>query len=224
MSENGKKPKVENAKVTDFQPDPNNPNLGSERGSYMINDSVQKFGAARSIVVDKNGIVLAGNKTQQALSDIGVEDAVVVDSDGQQLVVVRRNDLDLLKDPERAREYTIADNRTSEISMNWSPEELQRITEDLDIDLGKWFYDWELDKLAGAGEDLDYDEVWEGMPEFKQDAIPVYHSLKIHFLTEEDMNAFAKLVGQTITKTVHYMYYPKQEKEDLKKYRAVDES
>lgn len=146
-------PKARNAKITDFQPDPANPNKGSERGYRMLNDSLRKLGAGRSIVVDKNGIVIAGNKTQENAVDIGLEDAVVVQTDGNQVVVVQRTDLDLLNDSDhKARQLSIADNRTSDF-MEWSPEVLAALIDD-DMNLSDWFQADELAELLAQVPDF----------------------------------------------------------------------
>jgi len=44
-------------------PDEKNANLGSERGRQMIAESLQQLAAGRSIVLDKDLNVIAGNKT-----------------------------------------------------------------------------------------------------------------------------------------------------------------
>lgn len=218
-------PKARNAKITDFQPDPANPNKGSERGYRMLNDSLRKLGAGRSIVVDKNGIVIAGNKTQENAVDIGLEDAVVVQTDGNQIVVVQRTDLDLLNDPDhKARQLSIADNRTSDF-MEWDAEQIQALI-DQDMDLSDFFHDWELDKLIHGLEDesVDYDEHWQDMPEFEQGDIKSFHTIKVHFKTLEDLQAFAALVKQTVTDKTTYIFYPQQIKEELTKRAVIDES
>lgn len=71
--------------------------------------------------------------------------------------------------------------------------------------------------------DNPYNE-WVGMPEFEQETIKTFHNLIIHFKTEEDMNAFAELLGQVINKTTKYLYYPKQENDSWAKYKVENES
>ena len=63
--------KVTEVKLTDLKPDNLNGNLGTERGQKMIQDSLREDGAARGIVIDKNGTVIAGNKTLENAVDIG---------------------------------------------------------------------------------------------------------------------------------------------------------
>ena len=41
----------------------------------MIADSLQVVGAARSIVIDEDGMVLAGNDTIEAAAEVGIEDS-----------------------------------------------------------------------------------------------------------------------------------------------------
>lgn len=155
-------------KITDYQPDPNNANKGTERGQYMVENSLEQFGAARSIVVDKNGIVLAGNKTQEAAINAGLEDAIEVESDGQKLVVVKRTDLDLLEDPKRAQEYAIADNRASEVGLEWDSEVLAGLKLDDEINLEQFFYEDEMNDITGNLDEgllnstVDYDSSIEG--------------------------------------------------------------
>ena len=118
--------RVEVVPITTLQPDPNNANAGTERGLAMIEDSLQQLGAGRSVLTDKHGVLMAGNKTHQQAVELGFEEAVVVHTDGRQLVVVQRDDLDLETDP-RARRMALVDNRASEVSLAWSPAMLAAI-------------------------------------------------------------------------------------------------
>jgi hypothetical protein len=63
-------------------------------------------------VIDAEGIVRAGNGTLEAARAAGIEEALVIETDGRQLVVVRRPDWSA----EQALAYAIADNRTGELS------------------------------------------------------------------------------------------------------------
>ena len=113
-------------KVTDYTPDPVNANAGTERGVRMLEDSVASVGLGRSIVVDKNGVIVAGNKTLQAAVDAGLLDVVEVETKGDKLVVVRRTDFDATDaDPNNpARRYAYLDNRTGEVSLDWDAEQI----------------------------------------------------------------------------------------------------
>ena len=117
-------PKLEKRKITDFQPDPANANAGTERGLRVLDDSLAETGLGRSIVADKNGIVIAGNKTQQAAVDRGFEDAVVVHTTGDTLVVVQRDDLDLADPTGAARKLAYYDNRAGQLGLEWSAAQI----------------------------------------------------------------------------------------------------
>jgi len=131
-----------------FTPDAQNANRGTRRGKSAINASLKKLGAGRSILVDKNGNVIAGNKTLEGAKAAGMTDVIVVESDGSKLVVVQRTDLDLTEDP-KARELAYADNRAGELDLNWDAEQ---IAKDMSagIDLGALWSEEELAELTAV--------------------------------------------------------------------------
>lgn len=136
-------------KITDFKPDPNNANKGTERGLRLLDDSLEQVGLGRSIVVDKNGIVIAGNKTQERAADRGFEEAIVVKTRGDKLVVVQREDLDLMdNDPNNpARRLAYLDNRASEL-LEWDVEQVLADVQ-AGMDLSDMFRDDELGAMLG---------------------------------------------------------------------------
>jgi DNA modification methylase len=131
-------------KLTDFTPDPNNANKGTQRGRGLLENSLQKLGAGRSVLADKNGVLIAGNKTLQTAVESGFENAIVVETDGTQLVVVKRTDLDLSTDA-KAKELAVADNRIGEISLEWDADVLSALSEE--FDLSSMFFEEELEGL-----------------------------------------------------------------------------
>lgn len=143
---------TEKIKLTDLVPDPHNANKGTERGRGMLEKSLQELGAGRSLVVDRNNTVIAGNKSLEAAVEAGFEDAIVVETDGSKFVVVKRVDLDLSED-DKAKKLAIADNRVGEISLSWDAEVLAELSQD--IDLSGLFTDNELEAIAARFEDED---------------------------------------------------------------------
>lgn len=129
--------------ITDLVPDNKNANRGTARGRKAVRDSLQKLGAGRSIVVDRNGRIIAGNKTAEGAKAAGLENVIAVETDGSQLVAVVRTDLDL--DDPKARELAIADNRTAELGLEWDGPVLKDLSADLD--LKPYFSDDELKEL-----------------------------------------------------------------------------
>ena len=86
---------ISHKKLSDLVPDRRNANKGTPRGNQMIEDSLRQYGAGRSILLDKHGAIIAGNKTAENCGAIGMEDVLVVRTDGTRLVAVQRTDLDL---------------------------------------------------------------------------------------------------------------------------------
>lgn len=135
-------------RIEDLIPDPANANKGTERGAYMVSQSLAQLGAGRSIVTDQNGQVIAGNKTLQAAVDLGIP-VKVVQTDGKELVVVQRTDLDLNDQTGRARQLAYADNRAGEVGLAWDAEQLLSDIE-AGLKLDDFFRGDELDALLAT--------------------------------------------------------------------------
>lgn len=134
--------------LTELTPDERNANAGTERGRAMVEESLRRFGAGRSILVDRNGNIIAGNTTHEAAIDIGLTDALIVKTDGRKLVVVQRTDLDI--DSPAGRALAVADNRTSEVGVSWDREVLAALAADEAVDLSALFSPVELADLLGS--------------------------------------------------------------------------
>jgi hypothetical protein len=113
----------------------------------MLEESLRNLGAGRSVLVDREGRVIAGNKTIETARKLGLKQIAVVETDGETLVAVRRRDLDLTQD-KKAIELAVADNRVAEVDLDWNPEVLAA----LDIDLSQFWNEEELAALM-AGPD-----------------------------------------------------------------------
>ena len=130
--------------ISELQPDPENANKGTQRGESALEQSITQYGLGRSILIDKHNKIIAGNKTAQKAGELGIEQVTVVDTTGSEIVAVRRTDLDLAVDNE-ARELAYADNRTSELSLDWDPDQLLK---DFDRGINLPFTNAELEKLT----------------------------------------------------------------------------
>jgi hypothetical protein len=65
---------------------------------------------------------------------------------------------------------------------------------------------------------------WEGAPEFDQEDKTAFQSIHLHFKNQEDIDAFAELVGQKITPKTRSIWYPEIEIERYADKRYSDES
>lgn len=132
--------------ISDITPDPDNANRGTERGRYMVAKSIETVGTGRSVLVDKDGMVIAGNKTLEAAEDAGFP-ITVVRTDGHALVVHQRTDLDLDSEDGRARLMAYFDNRSSEVGLEWDEGQIATDIEG-GLDLSEMFCPHELEELA----------------------------------------------------------------------------
>lgn len=103
--------KLRKANLKDLHFDDRNINKGSEYGTSLLNRSIQETGMGRSLLADKNGTLIAGNKTLEAAVAAGIENVTVVETDGTEIVVVKRTDLDI--NTSRGIRAKIMDNTVS---------------------------------------------------------------------------------------------------------------
>ena len=144
------------SKISDLTPDAQNARAHNPRNVGMIVNALHEVGAARSIVIDEDGNILAGNATIEAAAEAGIENLQIVEADGETIVAVRRTGL---TDAQKTR-LKYFDNRTAELA-DWNPDV---ILADLEagVDLGDIFTDieledfgWEPDKAEDPGADMD---------------------------------------------------------------------
>lgn len=119
------KPTIKRVKVAELKFDDHNANAGTPDGAALLRNSIERLGFGRSVLVDKNDKLIAGNKTTEQAIETGAEEAIVIETDGKQLIVVKRTDLDLSDDTDgRGRALALADNRVSEANLKWNPDEM----------------------------------------------------------------------------------------------------
>lgn len=107
-------------KISELIPDDRNFNIGTEYGNQLIEKSFRKFGAGRSILLDKNNRIIAGNKSVENAGAIGIEDVQIVESDGKRLIAVKRTDIDL--DTPEGIELALADNAAAKANIVFDAE------------------------------------------------------------------------------------------------------
>ena len=116
--------------------DQHNFNRGTEEGGRLMEKSLKELGAGRSILIDKDGNIIAGNKTQLAAIKAGIKKVRVIESDGTELIAVKRTDVEI--DSKQGRELALADNLTTQINLSWDNAELESVAVEKGIDLGDW--------------------------------------------------------------------------------------
>lgn len=152
--------------IKDLKPDQRNARKHNPRNIGMIEDALHEVGAARSIVIDEEGNILAGNGTVEAAAQAGIERVKVVDADGEEIVAVRRRGLTA----KQKRRLALFDNRTAETA-SWDSGELEKIVaEDEKVlegilsesELNMLIVDAEIRAAIDAGGDESMDSAFSG--------------------------------------------------------------
>ena len=108
--------------IEELRQDTLNFNKGTYEGEGLIKKSLERFKAGRSVLIDKNNNIIAGNKTVSAAATMGMK-VRVIETTGDELVAVKRTDIDL--DSKEGRELALADNRTAQINLAWDEPNLE---------------------------------------------------------------------------------------------------
>lgn len=116
--------------------DDKNFNKHTEQGMTLLEKSLQELGAGRSILVDKNNNIISGNGIAEAAGRVGIKKVRVIEVQGDELVAVRRTDMEL--DSEKGRKMALADNATAAVDLSWDYDTLQTVADEFDIDTEEW--------------------------------------------------------------------------------------
>jgi hypothetical protein len=176
-------------RASDLLPDPQNANKGTHRGRAVLETSVRRYGFGRSVLADKHGRMIAGNKTLEAAAALGNPAVKVVQTTGAELVVVQRTDLDLLTDPE-ARELAVADNRANELGLEWDTSQLVDLSKDADVRQYWRAQEWEALQRDGGPTP----EPGEEIPEMALQAFEEYNYLVLVFRNSQDWQGACDLL------------------------------
>ena len=136
----------------------------TDQSAKLIEESVKRYGAARSIVIDEDNRILAGNGTIEGAKAAGLKNVRIIETDGTEVIAVRRTGL---SEDEKVG-LALADNRTSDLS-DWDQEMLRKLSEEHDLE--PWFDQDDLDELLAVTElepeegNTDPDEVSEAPEE-----------------------------------------------------------
>lgn len=141
--------------------DPNNYRIHDERNKRVIKKSLEDCGAARSIVADKENVIIAGNGVYEQAKALGIP-IRFVETNGKELVVVKRTDIST--DDERRKLLALADNYSSDTSIF----DMEAVLEDFSMDdLDLW--EFSLDDI-----EIDTGEINESDHYTKKIEAPTY--------------------------------------------------
>ena len=123
--------------IKDLKSDHKNARRRTDRSASLIAESLKRYGAARSIVIDEDGRILAGNGTVEGAKKAGIDKLRIIEAEGDELIAVRRAGLS----EDQKVGLALADNRSSDLS-EWDHDMLRQLSEE--HDLTPWFEDDEL--------------------------------------------------------------------------------
>jgi hypothetical protein len=109
--------KVRERQLTEYAPDPENPNQGTPRGGQMLAHSLGYLGSGRSLVAAKDDTIVAGSQTLQAAVDAGIAQVIEIETDGTAIIVHKRRDWH--PGHQSARQYAYMDNRAAQVGIDW---------------------------------------------------------------------------------------------------------
>lgn len=144
-------------KLSELIPDDKNLNKHTQYGMSLLEKSVRGHKFGRSILVDKNNRIIAGNGIVETAANIGAEDIRIIETTGDELVVVKRTDVDL--DTKEGREMALADNATSAADLEWDMEKMEEIESEWEIDVSDWGIDLPEEEEEAHDDDFDEDEI-----------------------------------------------------------------
>lgn len=221
--------------IAELIPDPSNARRRNSRAESALATSVKELGAGRSVVIDRDGVIRAGNGTLEAAKAAGISEAIVIETDGRKLVVVKRPDWTA----EQALAYAISDNRTNELSyfdVKALSGAISKLAEHA-IAVGNrtlldtaGFNEKELEALltlppsaepasievegysrsAPAGE-VDAKTEWGGMPGYEHEDKRAWRSIVVHFKDESALEEFEKRFGVQLPEKARYLWFPEIE-------------
>jgi hypothetical protein len=103
------------SRAPEIRTDPRNARVHGAENKALIRKSLEEVGAFRSIGIDGDGIIRAGNGVYEQAQNLGLK-LKFVDARPDELVAVRRSDLK----GKKAIRAALLDNRTGELS-TWDP-------------------------------------------------------------------------------------------------------
>lgn len=145
-------------KIDEIKPYDRNPRIIPQAAVDAVAKSIQAFGFRQPIVVDGNGVILAGHTRYRAALQLGLSE----------VPVVWQTDISAIQ----AQGYRIADNKTAELSA-WDRDALDTEVRDIaaqcDTDLDALgLADWELERILQETQALGLPEEETPPPSYSQ--------------------------------------------------------
>jgi len=122
--------------IEELVEDDKNFNKGTAQGKVLMDHSLSQFGAGRSILIDKNNRIIAGNKTALAAIRKGLQKVRVIETVGDEIVAVKRTDIDLHS--KKGREFALADNITGNVNLDIDYDMVNKVMNEVELHPEIW--------------------------------------------------------------------------------------
>ena len=119
-------------------------------GMKLLEKSISSNRFGRSILLDKDNNVIAGNGVVETSRKLGTKSVRIIETDGNELIAVKRTDLAL--DSKEGRELALADNSVAHANLEWNKEELQKAQDDWGLMPEEWGVEMPDGWESGKGE------------------------------------------------------------------------
>lgn len=128
--------KVKEKSIEDYKFDEHNFNQHTEEGMELLDKSIEQFGFGRSTLADKNGVMVGGNGVLETARKQGKTKVIEVETDGTELVVVKRKDIDI--NTKKGRELAYADNKIAQTNLKWNEEQMEYAEQEYECKIEDW--------------------------------------------------------------------------------------
>lgn len=196
--------------MSELKFDPKNYRIHEDKNKRLIQKSLVDCGAGRSILIDKEDCIIAGNGVYEQAQELGLK-VRIIESDGSELIAIKRTDLKT--EDARRKALALADNYTSDTSVFDVEAVLIDFSEE---DINAWEFSFDTGDIFIQGEN-DPNKEFNDLGEFKfaNKDVSAWKQLLVSFKNEEDYIKFARLIEQNLTERTKSIFYPAQEKEDV---------
>jgi hypothetical protein len=176
---------VEIADISEIKQDDRNANKHSEAGDALLDKSINDLGLGRSVLVDVNNQLIAGNGVHRKAVEAGKTKTLIVDIDGDTLLVGRRNDMDL-NDPgesgRKSRQMALIDNSSALLGIEFDIETVHEIEEQWGLDASEWgvaeIPEYENQDYSGKNKEIDTNDFEDKMKISLEYTMEEYHTVK----------------------------------------------
>jgi hypothetical protein len=210
--ENNKLPFVaEEISVDKLKEHPRNYRVHTDAQLEQIMQSIRDHGIYKNIVIANDDTILAGHGVVRAAKQLGLQTVPV-----KKLRIGPQDPFSLkLLVGDNEISHLAEDDKTILASL------LKQIKEE-NVLLGSGHDDFTLSNLLFLTENnapLDAKGEWKGMPEYENQNKMSWRHIVMHFDRQEDLDAFAQMIGQDVTDKTSYLWFPKKERLDTESKR-----